>query len=212
MEKLLRGVLFYACAVLLLCSCASQDTNDGDLDEQATPKNISCIAVLPVSSSVDQDDTVDYKEARSLEKGEAYANQVLHRQLQGNPKVHFFTSGQLANLVPEISGGIIGTDAALAKELHCDTVLMTILRRYKQREGTAYSVDAPAAVDFSMVLRDTTHGKLLWYADVREKQESFLENIFSFSKAKKRGFKWISVEQLLEQGIKEKLAECPYLQ
>jgi len=66
-------------------------------------------------------------------------------------------------------------------------------------------------VDFSMVLRDTTDGKLLWYADVREKQQSFLENIFSFGKAKKRGFKWISVEQLLEQGIKEKLAECPYL-
>lgn len=211
MEKSLRIVLLYACAVLLLCSCASPAANDGDLNKQATLKNISCMAVLPVSSSVDQDDTIGYKEARSLEKGEAYADQVLQRELQGNPKVHFFTSGQLATLVPEISGGIIGTDAALGQKLHCDTVLMTTLRRYKQREGTEYSVDAPAAVDFSMVLRDTTNGKLLWYADVREKQESFLENIFSFSKAKKRGFKWISVEQLLEQGIKEKLAECPYL-
>lgn len=211
MEKSLRIVFSYACAVLFLCSCASQSANDKDRQTQAALKNITCIAVLPVSSSVGQDDTVNYNEARSLEKGEAYADQVLQRELQENPKVRFYTAGQLASFVPEISGGMIGTDAALGQKLHCDAVLMTTLRRYKQREGTEYSADAPAAVDFSMVLRDTTDGKLLWYADVREKQQSFLENIFSFDKAKKRGFKWISVEQLLEQGIKEKLAECPYL-
>jgi hypothetical protein len=199
------------CVVLLLSSCSSKSDNAGDRQVQVSVEPLSCIAVLPARTSVDQDDTIVYAEAQSLEQGATYATGLIKDTLKGNPKVRILNSNQVAALVPEISGGISGTVAALGQKLNCDGVLLTTVRRYTQREGTEYSVDSPAAVDFNMVLRDSGNGNVLWSAEFREKQESFLSNIFSFSIAKSRGFKWITVEELMEQGIKERLDECPYL-
>ena len=172
---------------------------------------LSCIVVLPAGTSVDQDETIGYGKAQSLIKGAEYATDVMQGVLQGNPKVHLLSSNQLGSLVPGISGGISGTVAALGQKLNCDGVLLTTVRQYRQREGTEYSADSPASVDFFMELRHSTDGNILWSADYREEQESFMSNIFSFSKAKKRGFKWVTAEQLMEQGIKERLDDCPYL-
>ncbi|MCP4340486.1 MAG: hypothetical protein GY799_16755 [Desulfobulbaceae bacterium] len=210
-KKIISLILLYGCVVLLLSACSSKSENEGDRQVQAAVEPLSCIAVLPARTSVDQDETVVYAEAQSLEQGATYATGIIKDELKGNPKVRILSSNQIAALVPEISGGISGTVAALGQKLNCDGVLLTTVRRYTQREGTEYSADSPAAVDFDMVLRDSGSGNVLWSADFREKQQSFLSNIFSFTKAKSRGFKWITVEELMEQGIKERLDECPYL-
>ncbi len=52
---------------------------------------------------------------------------------------------------------------------------------------------------------------VLWSADFDETQESLMSNILAFNKAQSRGFKWVSVENLVRQGIKERIADCPYL-
>ena len=210
-KKISRLILFYGCAVLLLSSCSTQSGSDGSRQVQTAIEPLSCIAVLPARTSVDQDETVLYAEAQSLEQGATFATEIIKRELKGNPKVLILGSNQVATLVSEVSGGISGTVAALGQKMNCDGVLSTTVRRYTQRDGTEYSVDSPAAVDFFMVLRNSANGNILWSADFREQQESFLSNVFSFSKAKSRGFKWITVEQLMEQGIKERLDECPYL-
>jgi len=207
------GLLFFLCSVpLLLASCSSQSGGIEEAQGLKTLAPLSCIAVLPAGTSVGAGETVDYDEAQSLTKGAAFATDILRQELQGNPKVRILSENQVATLVPEISGGISGTVALLGKKVQCDGVLLTTVRRYVQREGTEYSVDAPAAVDFSMVLRHSGAGNVLWSTDFREQQESFLDNILSFSKAKKRNFKWVTAEQLMEQGIKERLNECPYLE
>ncbi len=38
-----------------------------------------------------------------------------------------------------------------------------------------------------------------------------LSNILTFNKAQSRGFKWITVENLLTHGLHDRLAGCPYL-
>lgn len=210
-KKIVRSIIFYSCAVILLSSCSSQTGSVGTRQVQAPIEPLSCIAVLPARTSVDQDETIVFAEARSLEQGASYATDIIKRELKENPNVRFLSSNQVTDLVPEISGGISGTVAALGQKVNCDGVLATTVRRYTQREGTELSVDSPASVDFFMILRDSANGNVLWSADFRETQESFLSNIFSFSKAKSRGFKWITVEELMEQGIKERLDECPYL-
>lgn len=210
-KKIISLGLLCGCVVLLFSSCSSKPDNAGDRQVQAPVESLSCIAVLPARTSVNQDKTIVYSEAQSLEQGATYATGLMKDKLKGNPKVRLLTPTQVAALVPEISGGVSGTVAALGQKLHCDGVLLTTVRRFTQREGTEYSADSPAAVDFNMVLRDSGNGNVLWSADFREKQESFLSNIFSFSKAKSRGFQWITVEELMEQGIKERLDECPYL-
>jgi hypothetical protein len=208
----LRLLFLSSCAVILLTSCMSQSGIDNSDETPVQILPLSCIAVLPANTSADLDETVSYAKAQALEQGAAYATDVIDRELRGNPKVRIINSFQVDSLVSDVSGGISGTVAALGQKLQCDGVLLTTVSRYQQREGTEYSVDAPAAVEFSMVLRHSARGNILWSADFREEQESLLSNLFSFSKAQKRGFKWVTAEQLMEQGIKERLGDCPYLQ
>jgi hypothetical protein len=203
--------LFYGCVVILLSSCSSLSGNDDSLQIQAPLESLSCIVVLPAGTSVGKDETIDFEEAQSLEKGADYATEIIRNELKDNPRVRIMRSNQVTSLIPEDSGGVTGTFTELGKKLNCDAVLLTTVRRYQQREGTEYAADSPASVNFSMALRRTDNGNVLWSTEYREKQQSFLSNIFSFAKAKDRGFKWVSVEQLMTQGIKERLAQCPYL-
>jgi hypothetical protein len=194
-----------------MASCSSTSGNRGNNQEKASFVPLSCIAVLPAGTSVSEDEKIEIDEAHSLEKGAAYATEVMRNELKDHPDVRIMSSNEVSSLIPEISGGQIGTVIALGQKTNCDGVLLTTVYRYKQREGTEYAADSPASVNFSVVLRHTKNGNVLWSADFREKQQSFLSNIFSFTQAKKRGFKWISVEELMEQGIKERLNDCPYL-
>lgn len=209
--KISRLCFFYSCVVLLLSACAQHSGSDGNDEAQVPIQLLSCIAVLPAGTSTGNDETIDYEEAQALQEGAAYADDVMRQELAGNPRVRLLNSNQVASLVPEIAGGMTRTIAAIGKKMNCDGVLQTTIRRYQQREGTEYAAETPAAVDFAMILRHSGTGTILWSTDFREEQQSFLSNILTFSKAKSRGFKWISVEQLLEQGMKQRLNECPYL-
>ncbi len=212
MAKVIKSFFSYCCVLVMLSACSSQSANDNSLEVKAPIVPLSCIVVLPANTSVDKDETIGYEQAQALEQGAAYTTDVMQGLLQGKPKVRILSAHELAAFGPDISGGISGTVAALGQKLDCDGVLLTTVRQYRQRQGTEYSADLPAAVDFFMVLRHSTDGNILWSADFREEQQSVLSNIFSYSKAKNRGFKWVTVEQLMEQGIKERLQDCPYLQ
>lgn len=212
METFSKIFILWSCTVILLSSCSSTPQNDEALQVKSPLVPISCMAVLPADTSVDSDETISYEEARSLEQGAAAATGIIAETLAGYDKVRILTHNQVSGLVSDISGGISGTVATLGRKINCDSVLMTTVRKFKQREGTDYSIDTPASVDFRMRLIQSSTGNTLWNADFRETQESFLENIFSYSKMKSRGFKWITAEQLLDEGIKKRLGECPYLQ
>ena len=55
-------------------------------------------------------------------------------------------------------------------------------------------------------------GKVIWNGSFDETQESLLSNLLSFGKAQSRGFKWVTVEELVRQGVHERFAECPYME
>ncbi len=145
------------------------------------------------------------------EKGAAHATSFMADKLSGNSKVRMINSAQMSHAVNEVSGGFSGTIAALGEKVNCEGVLITTIRRYVQRDGTELAVDTPASADFEMVLRHAPTGAMLWSADFQETQEPLLSNIFSFNKMQKRGFHWVTAEELLEQGLQQRLDECPYL-
>ena len=196
---------------LLVLGLSSCSIMSGGEEVQVPVQPLSCIAVLPAATSVDNDDTISYEDARLLEKGAAHATSFMADELSENPKVRLINSAQMSHAVSEVSGGLSGTVAALGKKMNCDGVLITTIRRYVQRDGTELSVDTPASADFNMVLRHAPTGAVLWTADFQETQEPLLSNIFSYNKMQKRGFHWVTAEALLEQGLKQRLDDCPYL-
>lgn len=211
MEKLAK-LFLSCCAFVLLASCSANLAGDKGEAARAPLEPLSCIAVLPAGTSVAQDETLAYEEARSLEKGADFITAIMARELDGHARIRLLTANQVASLAPEISGGLPGMISTIGKKVNCDGVLLTTVRRYEQRQGTDYAVEEPASADFQMALMHSRTGAVLWTADFRETQESLLDNILTYNKAQSRGFKWVTVEHLVEQGVKDRLAACPYLQ
>ncbi len=210
MRRIIGRLVAFGMAVVFLASCS---TTGGEVkDRQTALKQLSCIAVLPAGTTLDKQMMVGEGQDRSLEQGATFVTGIMARELKNNKKVHLISDSQAAGFAPEVSGGISGMVAAIGKKVGCDGVLVTTVRRFKQREGTEYASDEPASADLHMALMHAGSGAVLWTADFRETQESFLENILTFDKMQNRGFKWVSVEQLVEQGLTERLAVCPYLQ
>ena len=203
--------IFVICSLPLVFLTSCANNRGDDTQGQASLRPLSCIAVLPAGASVDKDEKLSVEQARSLEAGALFATSIMARELTGNVKVRIVGQGQAAALAPEVSGGVFGMVSTIGKKIGCDGVLVTSVRRFKQREGTEYASDDPASADLHMALVHAGSGAVLWTADIRETQESFLDNILTFDKMQSRGFKWVSVEEMVEQGIVERLTDCPYL-
>lgn len=208
-KKISKIVAVCSGAVIFLASCSA---NIGEGNKASAPlQPLSCVAVLPAVSAAGDEEIVSRETARSLENGAAFASGVLARELAGNTKARVVSNRQVEAFTPEVMGGMTGLVSDIGQKIGCDGVLVTTVRRFKQREGTEYASDDPASADVYMTLVHSGSGAVLWTAEFRETQESFLDNILSFEKVQNRGLKWISVEQMVDQGISERLATCPYL-
>ncbi len=72
------------------------------------------------------------------------------------------------------------------------------------------AADAPASASLKIRIVKADKGTVIWSSEFNETQESLLSNVLSFGKAQSRGFKWVTVEELVEQGVRAQLAKCPY--
>ncbi len=141
-----------------------------------------------------------------------FVDGLISAELAKNDKVHMVTEGQLDALLTDAAGGRLAQMKALGARLDSNAVLDITVTRYHERDGSDLSVNSPASAAFEMVLTHVDSGMVLWAASFDETQEALTSNLLSLGKAKSRGFKWITVEELVRQGVKERLADCPYLQ
>ncbi len=163
--------------------------------------------------------TVVAKEALGLGKGEATPNSVatvvdsvIAAELGKNDKVSIVTESRLDTLLTGAAGGRLGQMQVLGAKLNANAVLDITVTRYQERDGGELSVNSPASAAFEMVLTHVESGMILWASSFDETQEAVSSNLLAIGKAKNRGFKWITVEELVRLGVKERLADCPYLQ
>ncbi len=197
-------------AILILTSCSGKKTNETKMVRQEVEK-LSCLVVMPTRNPVSTTKNMKYADAETLEKGADFLDSVITEALNGSEVERIIGPSQVETLLAEVAGGNLGMMRAVGAKVNCDTVLYTTVQRFKQRMGGEYAVDSPASAAFEMRLIDANSGTALWTGTFNETQESLLNNLFSFDKAQSRGFKWITVEELVRQGAHERLAECPYL-
>lgn len=141
-----------------------------------------------------------------------FVDGVIAAELGANARVHLMTEGQLDALLPDAAGGRLAQMKVLGAKQNANAVLDVTVTRFRERDGSDIAVNSPASAAFEMVLTDVDSGMVLWAASFDETQEALSSNLFTLGQARSRGFKWITVEELVRQGMKERLAECPYLQ
>ncbi len=197
------------CCLLIVAGCARVEEPVPVAQDPAVV--VTCIAVLPAQSAVDFDQTVSTAESRTLQEGVQTLNVLLREQLQDTRKFVFLTEAQV-DLIDGQSGMIDHSALKyIASRFSCNLVLKTTLSRYSHRVGGQYGAREPAAVTFSYKLYEAETGRVLCHGRFDERQQSVMENLFSLGKARSRGLTWITAEQMLREGMTEKLGQCPYL-
>jgi len=195
----------------MLSACGAKQPLPTDQERQEARAQVPCILVLPVETRVNSDSSITYTSAAVLEKGAEYMDSILSEVLVGTSNVRVLSNRQLTSLMPSDSGSQLELIKTIGAELKCGAVLMTTLNDYRQRVGGSYGAERPASAAFSMRLVNTGNGRVIWQSMFKETQKSLMSNLMSFDRAESRGFKWITVEELVQQGINEKVEECPYL-
>ena len=210
-KSLVLQLLLAGTFAMLIGACTSKTQLPTEEERSEAQQRVPCIIVLPVETRVNSDSSMTYEQAALLEKGAAHMDSVLAEAVVGKNNVRMLSSRQLASLLPGDTGSQLKLIKKIGSELNCGAILTTELSVYRQRVGGSYGADSPASAVFSMKLISTRDGRVLWHSMFNETQQSLMSNLLSFGRAENRGFKWITVEELVRQGVNETLQQCPYL-
>ncbi len=200
-------ILLFCSLTLILSACAGHDMPQ--TKQSVVLPEISCVAVLPVAISLDET-KLGPERKKALFDGATYMDSQLMAELDTRPEFKVLTEDQLDAILSDPWGGHIQQVVVVGHATGCGAVLETSLDRYRQRVGTTMSAEVPAAAAFSMELVGVKSGAVLWSTSFDEEQKALLDDILSFSKVEQRGFKWLSVEELVSDALDSRLAAFPY--
>ncbi len=172
---------------------------------------LSCIGVLPVSIRVDQAGTDQQVNGRELEDGVLVLDKLLQKQFMARDDVRFISPAQLNGLAKDDMEDSLSTARKAADFLSCNGILQVTLHRYRERVGGKYTASVPASVAFSYRLIDVNSKTVLCSGRFDETQQSVMANLYTFNSARKRGFTWITANELAREGMEEKFHQCPYI-
>ncbi len=210
MKKLFQGAwILAACLVLPLAGCGARQGGETRAQEPAV--TVTCIAVLPAASGIDYDGTISRAGAKKLRQGVLVLDRLLQKQFAGRKDIRFVTDSQLYGHEGSLSENFLEQARTMAERVSCNAVLETTLWRYSERVGGRYSAKEPAAVTFEYRLVATDDGAVLCQGRYDEVQQSVLENLYNLGKASERGFTWVTAEELMREGLRDKFNQCSYL-
>jgi hypothetical protein len=125
-----------------------------------------------------------------------------------------FTNWQIVseNEVREVGETLPESDQAtrlkaIGEMVYADAVLVARMQRFRERVGAEWGIKSPASVAFLLDLVDVRRGDIVWSARFDETQKSPAENIFVLGDIGQRGVKWLSAEQLAENGVRKAVAQ-----
>ncbi len=194
-------------ALTLLSGCAR--TTAQVQPEELLP--VKTIVVLPVEIDLEGQGDRPPKETQQLEKGQKLLDILLAEYFSGREDIALLTAGQRDALEKDMIRCRTTAAVTICRTQKADAVLLCTLHRFTEREGTEYSIASPASVAFDYKLIHAETGQTICSGMFNETQQPLLANMFQFFTKAKRGMKWLSAEELARDGIKQKIADCPYL-
>ena len=192
-----------------LTACSS--FNDDPIKIGPLPE-VSCVAILPTAIPVGNSDTLSAARKKSLIEGAVFCDSVIVAELGDRAEFKVLTENQLDAILDDPWGGRWQQVRDVGKATGCGAILKTSLSRYRERVGSEMSVETSASAALSLDLLGVERGVVFWSTSFDETQKALFDDIFSFDKAKRYGFKWLSVQDLSRDGLKSRLQKLPYFQ
>jgi hypothetical protein len=124
-------------------------------------------------------------------------------------------SGNDMRIAFEATGQVLQgqSPAALAQlaqaKFGAEAILLGEVRRYRERQGSAYGSTAPASVEFEVTLYSAPGAEKLWVARFDQTQVSLTEHPFQSARYPSGGTRFLSVAELARWGATLIAAELP---
>ncbi len=192
-------------AICLICiaitGCVSSKQN------QSAVQQLNSITILPFISPSQPANTPDIEQ----ESGLRALTTILHEKFTDHNNVNFISANEVVSLIWELPGKPALWAKKIGESRKSDAVLAVGLIRYEEREGGKYSVDKPASVGFDFRLVSTKNGDTMCFGRFDKTQKTLTDNMLEIGKSFERGFKWLTAEQLLREGIQDSFSDCSIL-
>lgn len=112
----------------------------------------------------------------------------------------------------ELGYAVVGDSGAVkhgvesARKLGADAVLITVVERYTQREGSRAGADEAALVDLRMTLVSISSSQPIWRASYYYRDQALSENLFKIQQRAIRSRVsggWLSAQEIARSAFKE---------
>lgn len=148
-------------------------------------------------------------------KAETVLTNMLFEKLKDRPNIILLTPGQSKGLWADAVAGLVELPYVqilqkIGAKSGTDAILYGRIFRYEERVGKTYSAQNPASVAFDLHLVRTSDGVIIWKGRFDETQVSLMENILKLPTYLKRGFKWLTADELAREGMEEMMESFAY--
>jgi TolB-like protein len=175
-------------------------------------RKIRRIAVVPASMNNTTAPTIPFNTALEPRTSEREAPESLTRfvylALASLPNWQIVSENEVRDVVQSLPGDSAESRLRqIGEAVYADAVLSGRVQRYRERVGDEWGAKSPASVAFVLDLVDVRRGDVVWSATFDETQKSLSENIFAFGDISSRGVRWLSADQLAQDGVKKAVAQ-----
>jgi len=124
------------------------------------------------------------------------------------PNWQIVSESEVREVAQSVPGGAgAGRLRQIGEMVYADAILIGRVQRYRERVGDEWGAKSPASVAFVLDLVDVRRGDVIWSATFDETQKSLSENIFALSDISARGVRWLSADQLAQDGVKKAVGQ-----
>jgi len=210
--------MFRFLAVIFLCvsACSTflpatlQSKRSTDLDA----RKIKRIAVLlpnglsPEAKSPAVYTSTSPERKPSEEELSELLDRLVYSTMASMPNWQIVSEREVRDVAQSVAPG--GDTARLRKigeMVYADAVIVGRMQRYRERVGDEWGAKSPASVAFVLDLIDVRRGDVIWSARFDETQKPLSENIFALGQIGQRGIRWLSADQLTQEGVRKAVGE-----
>lgn len=205
--------LFALCALFLTaCSFGPGNLQSRHASDLET-RRIRRIAVVPPSALSDevrpQALLGTTPEPRNVERDAAETlARIAYSVMAALPNWQIVSESEVREVAQTLPSAVEATRLRqIGQMVYADAVLTGRVQRYRERVGDEWGAKSPASVAFVVELIDVRRGDVVWSARFDETQKSLSENIFAIGDIGQRGVRWLSAEQLTQEGVKKAIAQ-----
>jgi TolB-like protein len=203
--------------ILLLFSCSFgpgnlQSKHSNDLET----RKIRRIAVLPTSPATSVPPAkvplAAQADQRASERAPERLAKLVYSTMVALPSWQVISESEVREVGQSMGPG---PEAArlrrIGEMVYADAVITGRVLRFRDRVGDQWGAKSPASVAFILELVDVRRGDVIWSARFDETQKPLSENIFALGEISQRGIRWLTADQLMEEGVKKSIGQLHQL-